>query len=383
MRVDLLYGIHNRSGNASWAEALEETRAHAVMADELGYDGIWFGEHHFDTDGFDACPNPILMAADIAARTKNIRLGLAAVQLTLWHPLKLAEDLAMLDHFSGGRVDPGFARGIVDFEVMNINPAADRWSNGPAASEGLFEENFHVLRKAMTEDPFSYTGERYTFPYPGLVYKPAFGDINPRDYADENGIMVALGVVPLPVQKPTPPMYAVTESLGGFEGAARRDIGAITWYPTKKGLRQLFHAYEEGMKKHHGVEVDAGLKCGVLRIALVADSDEEARAITEKAVVKFTKYCNDRRKTNVWVDVDEDPNDPSWTDETMYDKLMERDHLMIGSAESVLARIKRMSEETGTKHWLLQMGFPGLNREQVEKSVRLFGEKVLPELKKL
>jgi alkanesulfonate monooxygenase SsuD/methylene tetrahydromethanopterin reductase-like flavin-dependent oxidoreductase (luciferase family) len=65
MRVDLLYALHNRSGNATWNETLQEARQHAVAADKLGFDGIWLGEHHFDTDGVDACPNPIMMAADM------------------------------------------------------------------------------------------------------------------------------------------------------------------------------------------------------------------------------------------------------------------------------------------------------------------------------
>src|SRR3954466_9257248 len=89
----------------SWPELLEEARRRVALADELGFDGAWFGEHHFDAEGSDQCPNPVLLCADLAARTERIRLGMAAVSLPLWHPIRLAEDLAMLDHFSRGRVD--------------------------------------------------------------------------------------------------------------------------------------------------------------------------------------------------------------------------------------------------------------------------------------
>ena len=140
MKLDLLYALTNRSGELSWHEVLEVTRRHAVMADELGYDRIWLGEHHFDVDGTDASPNPIMLATDLAARTSRIRFGMAAVSLTLWHPLRVAEDLAILDHFSDGRLDVAFGRGILPIEVMNLNPEANRW-NG---SENSYERQaFH------------------------------------------------------------------------------------------------------------------------------------------------------------------------------------------------------------------------------------------------
>ena len=78
MKIDLLYALTNRSGELSWHEVLEATRRHAVTADESGFDRIWLGEHHFDTDGTDASPNPIMLATDLAARTNRIRLVRAA-----------------------------------------------------------------------------------------------------------------------------------------------------------------------------------------------------------------------------------------------------------------------------------------------------------------
>jgi alkanesulfonate monooxygenase SsuD/methylene tetrahydromethanopterin reductase-like flavin-dependent oxidoreductase (luciferase family) len=383
MRVDLLYALHNRSGNASWNECMQEARDHAVAADKIGFDGIWLGEHHFDVDGVDACPNPVLMMADLAARTERLRLGMAAVQLTLWHPLRLAEDLAMLDHMSGGRLEPAFARGIVPFEVMNINPEADRWSDGPAKSEAIFEENFQILRKAMTEEHFKYSSDRFKFPYPGLKYRPGFLNTDASSHADADGNMISMGIVPQPLQKPFPPMYAVTESLSGFENSAKRDIGAITWYPTGKGLKQLFEAYQKGIMQHHNRHVELGDRCGVLRIAYVAKTDAEAKSVAEEHVVRFASFCNYMRRTNVWVDIDEDPKDPRWTPETMYELLMERDHLLIGSPDTVLEQMTRMSRDNSIKHWLLQIGFPGLNSDEVTKSIDLFGKEVLPELKKI
>lgn len=389
MRVDLLYALTNRSGSMSWNEVLQATRKHAVMADKLGFDGIWFGEHHFDADGVDASANPVMLAADIAARTEKLRLGLAAVQLPLWNPVRLAEDLSMLDHFSNGRLDPAFARGIVDFEVMNINPAADRWSVGPEKSEEIFEENLRIMKAAMTQETFSYKSDNYEFPYPNLKYKHGFGGVeNPNNVdhglntVDENGILTGLGIVPQPLQKKLP-LYIVTESMSGFTGAARRDMGAITWYPTRKGLRQLFEAYQAGMAQHHGRQLPLGEGCAVLRMAYIAKTDAEARARTEQAVEGFAKFCSYIRRSNVWLDIDEDQNDPRFDEMAMYDILMERDHLMIGSPDTVLERMTRMSKEDHIQHWLLQLGFPGVIGPDLENSMELFGKEVLPALRAL
>jgi alkanesulfonate monooxygenase SsuD/methylene tetrahydromethanopterin reductase-like flavin-dependent oxidoreductase (luciferase family) len=388
MRVDLLYALTNRSGNMSWNDVLQATRKHAVMADKLGFDGIWFGEHHFDADGVDACANPILLATDIAARTERIRLGIAAIQLPLWHPVRLAEDLSMLDHCAGGRLETAFARGIVDFEVMNINPAADRWSVGPEKSEAIFDENLKILKSAMTMHSFNYKSDNYSFPYPNLKYKHGFGSIDTTrntdhgfNTPDKEGYLAGIGIVPQPLQKPLPPLYMVTESASGFTGAAHREVGAITWYPTGKGLKNLFETYQRETARVHNRQLALGERCAVLRLAFVAKTDEEARRVTEKAATDFASFCNYVRRTNVWLDIDEDQNDQRLKDMPMYDLLMERDHLLIGSPKTVIERMTRMSETHNVKHWLLQTGFPGIGPEDLESSLKLLGEEVLPALR--
>lgn len=390
MRVDLLYALTNRSGNMSWNEVLQAARKHAVMADKLGFEGIWLGEHHFDADGVDASPNPILLAADLAARTERIRFGMAAVQLPLWHPVRAAEDLAVLDHLCGGRLDAGFARGIVDFEVMNLNPKADRWSKGPEASEAIYDENFEIVKAAMTSSSLRYKSENYTIPWPNMKYKAGFGGIkNPNNVdhgintVDENGILAGLAIVPQPVQKPMPPMYNMTESERGFIWSAQHDVRPVTWYPTHKGLNYLYKVYQQELARAHGKHVELGEHCPILRMAFIAKTDEEARRITEESVDGFARFVNYIRRGNPWLDIDEDPNDPKFADVNMFDLLMERDHLMIGSPESVIERIKRLSKDMNVKHLLLQMGFPGIRGPDVESSMELFGKEVLPVVRDL
>lgn len=382
MELDLLYALTNRSGTQDWHDIMRETRRHAQMADELGYDRIWLGEHHFDTDGSDASPNPVMLATDLAARTQRIRLGMAAVSLTLWHPLRLAEDLAVLDHFSEGRLDVAFGRGILPIEVMNLNPQANRW-NGSDNSREIFDENLAIVRGIWTEDPFSWKGKRYTFPEPGTKFIHSPGAPMPRGWVGENDELVAFGMTPKPFQRPTPPQFAVTESMTGFAHAARNGLRPITWYPSGQVLKNLFETYRAETAAATGRPPALGEGCGVLRLCCIAETDEEARRIAEPGIVEFFEFLCRVRGIGVWLDADEDPEDPRYREMDPWELLMERDHLMIGSPDSVLERMTRLTRSHGIQNWLLQMGFPGIPAPDVDRSLRLFAREVMPEIRKL
>ncbi|MFA3877977.1 LLM class flavin-dependent oxidoreductase [Streptomyces sp. MMCC 100] len=382
MEIDLLYALTNRSGDMTWHEVMQQTRRHVVAADRLGYDRVWLGEHHFDADGTDASPNPVMLAADLAARTERIRFGMAAVSLTLWHPLRLAEDLAVLDHFSEGRLDVAFGRGILPIEVMNLNPAADRW-NGSDNSREIFDEHLEIVRGIWTKDPFSWSGNRYTFPEPGTKFIHSPGARMPEGWVGENDELVAFGMTPKPFQQPTPPQFAVTESVEGFLSAARNDLRPITWYPTGRVLRNLFERYRDEVRATTGVTPALGEGCGVLRLCLVAETDEEARRIAEPGVVEFFDFLCKVRGIGVWLDADEDPEDERFRRMDPWELLMERDHLMIGSPESVAERMSRMTESHGIQNWLLQMGFPGIGTADVDRSMEIFAREVMPRVRKL
>ncbi len=221
MKIDLLYALTNRTGEMSWNDVLQTARHHAQLADELGFDRIWLGEHHFDVDGTDASPNPIQLATDLAARTKSIRFGMAAVSITLWHPIRVAEDLAVLDHCADGRLDVAFGRGILPIEVMNLNPEADRWGGADNSIE-IFDEKYEIVQKLWTEEVFSHEGKRYTLPTPGTKYLHAPGAPDPEGWLDDDGNLVAFSLYPKCYQQPHPPLFAVTETERGFRDAARK-----------------------------------------------------------------------------------------------------------------------------------------------------------------
>ncbi|MGE2716432.1 LLM class flavin-dependent oxidoreductase [Mycolicibacterium litorale] len=380
MELDILHTLTNREGK-DWHEVMQVARRHVMLADELGYDRVWFGEHHFDTDGTDAIPNPLLLATDLAARTSNIRLGLAAVSLTLWHPVRVAEDLALLDHFSEGRLDIAFGRGILPIEVMTLNPEANRW-DGSATSQEIFEENFEIVTGLWTNNQFSHVGKRYTLPVPGTKFIAAPGAKNAVGWTDEDGTLKALGIIPKPFQQPMPPLFAVTESADGFARAAHRGTAPITWYPTGQVLHDLIALYQRERENATGVKPAYGQDVGVLRIAYVARTDDEARRICEEAIVDFFTFICRVRGIGVFLDAHEDPADPRFAHiDDPWQFLMDRDHLFIGSPESVHDRMARMSESHGIRRWMLHMGFPGIGHDLVDPSLELFAEEVAPALR--
>ena len=166
MRFGYFDNIQDPTQARDYSELVDEMRERAQACERAGMDIFWIPEHHFSIWGRELLGNPLLMAADLAARTKKIRIGLGAAIITFWHPLRLAEDLALLDHLTGGRLEVGVGRGNYGLEAANLNPLAD--PNKPAMNLKVFLETLGVLRAALTEDRFSYKGDIYQFPAPGF-----------------------------------------------------------------------------------------------------------------------------------------------------------------------------------------------------------------------
>ena len=134
--------------------------------DRLGYDTFWMAEHHFQHEGYECIPNVLMMAVHLAHVTERIRLGCGFNVTPMWHPLRLAEDFAMADILTGGRVTFGVGRGYHTREVETFgSPLLDQ----PANRE-LFEEQVEIIFKAFNEESFSHQGKHYTLP-PKVPYR--------------------------------------------------------------------------------------------------------------------------------------------------------------------------------------------------------------------
>ena len=148
------------------AKAMHKVVAYAKCMDERGYDTFWMAEHHFQPEGTELIPNLLMMAMHLCGVTKNLKIGCGFNIVPMWHPLRLAEDYAMADILTGGRVIFGVGRGYHTREVETFgSPLIDQNAN-----REMFEEGVEVLFKAFEGKPFSHKGKYYTIP-PEVPYR--------------------------------------------------------------------------------------------------------------------------------------------------------------------------------------------------------------------
>ena len=203
-----------RPGIAPSLHQFYEELSEAVrLADRTGWDRVWVSEHHFHYYG-GASPNPAMMLQGWARETKRIRLGTGIVLLPLNHPLRSAEDYALVDQMSGGRLDFGVGRGYLPHEFAGFNVGQD-------ATLGKFDEAFDIIKKAWTGEPFAYDGKHYKF--------------------------AKLRVEPQPFQKPVPIWVACSRSKDSFDAAGREGACLMmNQYPmTVPQMKERFAWYKD------------------------------------------------------------------------------------------------------------------------------------------
>src|SRR5262245_6722842 len=148
------------------ARALHKVVEYAKCMDERGYNTFWMAEHHFQPEGTELIPNVLMMAMHLCGVTKNLNIGCGFNIVPMWHPLRLAEDFAMADILTGGRVIFGVGRGYHTREVESLGgPMLDMEAN-----REIFEEQVEIIFKAFNEESFSHQGKYYTLP-PRVPYR--------------------------------------------------------------------------------------------------------------------------------------------------------------------------------------------------------------------
>jgi len=155
-----------RYSNEHLATVFDKTQAMAQLMDELGYDVLWMAEHHFQHEGYEVIPNLLQFSVHLAQVTQRLKFGCGFNITPMWHPLRLAEDFAMADILTKGRVIFGVGRGYHTREVETFGaPMLDAEAN-----RELFEEQVGIIFKAFNEEAFSHQGKYYTLP-PQVPYR--------------------------------------------------------------------------------------------------------------------------------------------------------------------------------------------------------------------
>jgi len=365
--------------NKPFNQILEQIRDIATYCDQNKWDSIWFTEHHFSHEGMETCPNPLMMSADIAARTKNIRIGQAATIITFWNPIRVAEDIALLDNLSNGRIEVGIGRGIYGREALNMNADADM--KDQAKNFRLFEETLTILKKAWTQKFFNHKGEFYTYPAPNFEWQH---DMSPpsEDFVDlKTNKLKKISVVPQPYQKPHPPIWQVVDSPSSIKRAAELGINCIMWIPTVKALKERFEIYKNAKSDTEKRDVPMGEGICLVRDLFVADSMEEAQELAGEQMINYMRWVCHWRGLGSHMDPGEElPKTKNKLDLLSYDFLHKR-NMLFGTPEYVIEKIKELKSVLNLQSLQVWSNFPGVKHEHCMKSIKLFTEKVMPHFK--
>ena len=362
-----------------YKQLLDEARDISVFCDENNWDSIWFTEHHFNHEGMESCTNPLMMGTDIAARTKNIKIGQACNVITFHNPIRLAEDIAFLDQLSGGRVEVGIGRGVYGREAINMNKEADL--KDQAKNFRLFEETLTIMKKAWTEKFFNHQGEFYTYPAPNFKWEH---DMSPpsEDFLDMNSKEIKkISIVPKPFQKPHPAIWQVVDSPSSIEWAASNGINTIMWIPTVKALKKRFLLYKEAKSKAENREVPLGEGICLVRDMFIADTMEEAEKLAGEHIVNYMRWvCHWRGLGNHMDPGEELPQTNHKLDLLNYDFLHKR-NLLFGTPEYVVNKINELKSELNLQNLQVWSNFPGIEHDACMRSIKLFTDEVMPKIK--
>ena len=368
MRFSIFTTLHGGEGSTPDV-ILDEFREQVVLAEELGYHAVWIGEHHFGPYGIGDIPNPMIVGADIAARTSRIRIGQMASIAVWWHPIRLAEDIAILDQLTKGRVEAGFGRGIWPYEGPQFHPNAD--PRAEDANRELFRETVECVKKVWTQEYFSHKGPNYEFPAPGTTFKHPMYPPDPQWQDDDQ--VKKLRVTPKPFQKPHPPLWATVSTARSVSMAAEMGLKACYWQPPPRGIRERCKAYAQVRSKRDGREFRLGEDQAVLRNTYVAGSMEEARRDAEAGIMSIFSYNDPFRGTQVFMNPGEEPD----ADTKLSWEFLEPRALLVGTPEHVIERLEEHRELCGLDEILIAYDHTGVSQRKTLRNLELFATEVM------
>jgi alkanesulfonate monooxygenase SsuD/methylene tetrahydromethanopterin reductase-like flavin-dependent oxidoreductase (luciferase family) len=333
------------------ADIIHRELEQVEWTEEPGFDEVWFTEHHFIDYGLSVDPSSLAAAA--ASRTRRVRIGLAAAILPFHHPLRLAEQMALVDIISNGRLDVGVGRGNRPAEFAGYRvPQVE--------SRERFDETVEILRLAWTRERFSFHGRFF-------------------DVAD-------VRVIPKPVQQPHPPLYQVCVSKDGIENTALRGwpmLNSVLTGPVDQ-LVSNRDTYVATLQKagRTADEVAALLgRWGVSRQIYVAETDARALAEARDAEMwyqeSFRRFVVPERIEDAHPSLQ--PGFRAMAERlarVTWDDLV-RETLAFGSPDTVARHIEHM-RRLGVGQVLCWMNFGGLPQDRIRRSMELFAREVMP-----
>ena len=314
-------------GGHYYKESLEEV----TRAEALGFDSVWMEEHHSVANHY--WPSPLTVLAGFATRTSRVTLGTDIAVAAFHHPVRLAEDVAMLDVMSAGRVTLGVAIGYKpdEFALYGV----------PLEKRGArFEEQLAIMKGLWTGERVSFKGAYYT---------------------------VEGRLEPTPVQKPHPPLW-----VGGWGDITLRRAATLAdnWIPGPTAdLKRLLEGKKQFLecRKASG-RPQAITEWPLTRDLIIADTDAQARALAEAHIMLAYRreYAGGWRHPFIDAAIATD-----------LDKLME-DRFIIGGPDQCISQIRRFVEKYGMTHLICRTFFPGMPHAHILRELELLAKEVMP-----
>ncbi len=379
MRFDLIANF-NPGETIPWTKTLHMILEQCALAEQAGFTTAWFTEHHFAHNGYmNAPPNPIQMGTHVAAHCKRLRVGTAPIVLPDWHPLRVAEDVAMLDNMTGGRVDFGVAKGINERATLQFNAEADRRDSSKVMR--LYQESLDVILKAWTNDAFTHEGEFWQFPVPGWKETNRFFQPLDSRYHSDDGTYKAMYVHPRPLTEPHPPVWLMSNAPPTFKLAGERGWGVISMSAGPKATRACWEPYRDALAKFRGRPAALGEGVGVCTPFYIGETMAEAIETIRPSINAYYEFLGGSRPAGEWtkhgyLDLGEvmtaEDKDGDW-----FDFLHRRGIIVVGDAAFVADRFAKKHETMGLKHLVLMQQYTGVPYSKILASWhRLFTEVV-------
>ena len=258
--------------NNRLTQAFDIARDVAQLLEELDYDVLWMAEHHFQREGYECIPNLMILSQYLAQHTNRIKFGCAFNVLPMWHPLRLAEDFAMVDVLTGGRIIFGVGRGYHTREVETFGaPMMDAELN-----RDLFEEQFEIIIKAFNQEKFTHRGTYYTLP-------PAVGY---RGYQ-----LTDLTLVPRPAHLPVETWQPIVSgNPRGMDFMAKHQINGMMLGTATEFVDRWVHAYQEANARR-GQDLALGENMALGLWAYIDDNREKAEKNLEPLFEEHVKFA--------------------------------------------------------------------------------------------
>ena len=330
------FGIfdQNDHGRYPLGEQYENRLKLIEFYDRAGFRSYHMSEHH--STPLNLTPSPSVFLAAVAQRTKRIRLGALVYVLPAHHPLRLAEEICMLDHLSGGRLEVGIGRGASPHELHYFGV-------DPDSAPAMYVEAYDVIKQALTQPEVNFEGKYFHFENVPIEIKPA--------------------------QLPHPPIWYAVPVPEGAAWPAQNKINVVCGGPLQR-VREITDRYRAEWAAGGNSPTDMPL-LGINRFVVAADTDAQAMALGRRAWPGFHASF-----MKLWKKHGTQPRFARLPED--FDTIVQHGGALAGSPDTIREQLRRMVDEAGASYFISQFSFGDLSQQEVLHSAGIFAREVMP-----